>query len=634
MPWASYGMPSIQVSALKAYLRRHGVMAEAAHWFVEIAHAIGFDDYDRLAFPFLECGEAVYSYLYFPEMRKAILQDEWFLENAGRAREARKDLNSAELPLFWSKEFFKKFECLHDRILDRYDWSEYALVGFTLNYGQNLSSLFMAREIKKRNPNIKIIFGGSEASRELGESLVAHFSEIDFTCNGEGEKPLLQLAQALTNGATEAEFRKIKGLIGRDRDGKTWRNPPDQIAAMNELPTPDFSEYFEALEGMPEISVASITTDLPVESSRGCYYACNFCALNLQWDNFRSQDPETMARMMRELSREHGILNFLFMDNITPKNADAIFERVLKDGMDYQFFYEIRANLPRKTLEIMAKAGLKRVQIGIEALSTSLLRKFNKKSRAIHNLQALKNCEELGIVISGNLIVNYPSSTAEEIEETLDHMDYMTHCRPPNSTSEFSLEVGAPDYDNAREKGIEILGNQPEYAKLYPEKLFKSLLLLRQNSCPTTPIPDWSPVETKLAEWNKTYAANAARLGPGVPHLAYRDGGTFLRIEDHRSGNLELYFMNDWERSVYLAGDQITSWPALKRQFSHVGEDELKTFLDFCVENKLMFAEDEFYLSLALTSRPNRRDSRIVTEPRRERITSNQGDIVTPSFTV
>jgi hypothetical protein len=262
------------------------------------------------------------------------------------------------------------------------------------------------------------------------------------------------------------------------------------------------------------------------------------------------------------------------------------------------------------------------------------LKKFNKKSRTIHNLQAFKNCEELGVIMSGNLIVRYPSSTSEEVEETLRHMDYVTHCRPPHSTSEFSLEVGAPDYDHAAERGIEILGNQSRYAKLYPEKIFKSLLLLHQDHRVTTPSADWSPVETKLEEWKKNYEANAARLSPGVLHLGYRDGGTFLRIEDHRSGNLELYFMNDWERDVYLAGDQITSWPALKRQFAHIDEQELKTFLEFCVENKLMFTEDEFYLSLALTSRPDRRDSHTAVGSKQELAPIHQDSEATPSFTV
>jgi hypothetical protein len=116
--------------------------------------------------------------------------------------------------------------------------------------------------------------------------------------------------------------------------------------------------------------------------------------------------------------------------------------------------------------------------------------------------------------------------------------------------------------------------------------------------------------------------------------LLYRDGGTFLRVEDHRSGTLELYFMNDWERGVYLAGDQITSWPALKRQFAHVDEQELKTFLEFCIENKLIFTEDEFYLSLAITARPDRRDSCSLAEPNLERHGSHLSVTDTPSFTV
>ena len=89
-----------------------------------------------------------------------------------------------------------------------------------------------------------------------------------------------------------------------------------------------------------------------------------------------------------------------------------MFREVARSGKDYGFFYEARANLTRETFEIMKKAGLERVQIGIEAMSTSMLEKFRKKARVIHNIQAMKIslsfqlvCDN--VVLSSSTLVRY-----------------------------------------------------------------------------------------------------------------------------------------------------------------------------------------------------------------------------------
>ncbi|MEX1362710.1 MAG: hypothetical protein AB1Z98_06260 [Nannocystaceae bacterium] len=46
MPWQPYYLASTQLAALKSYATDQGIEGvEAAHWYLDIAHALGFDTY-------------------------------------------------------------------------------------------------------------------------------------------------------------------------------------------------------------------------------------------------------------------------------------------------------------------------------------------------------------------------------------------------------------------------------------------------------------------------------------------------------------------------------------------------------------------------------------------------------------
>jgi len=79
------------------------------------------------------------------------------------------------------------------------------------------------------------------------------------------------------------------------------------------------------------------------------------------------------------------------------KESGDIFAGLSTLSKDFSLFAEIRATTPRHILEAMQVAGTHEVQIGIEALSTRLLKKLNKGTTAIQNLEIMKHCEELSI---------------------------------------------------------------------------------------------------------------------------------------------------------------------------------------------------------------------------------------------
>lgn len=607
MPWMSSHMPSIQVAALKQYLAQGGISAEAAYWYLDIAHAFGLDTYATFSEDFIIYNESLYSYLLFPEMRN------WLLNNkhlSSKARQIRKRgiSDRAIIEFSWTQDFFDQFHKFHQKILDRYDWRQYDLVGFTMNFSQNLSSLYMAREIKKRNPSIKVIVGGSDASGQLGASLIQHFKEFDFACNGEGERPLYNLAKALQGDKSLQNFKTIGGLILRCEDGGIQVNPPDQLRSLDELETPSFDEYFDALASYGTLET-DIKVDIPIEGSRGCPFSCSFCALNLQWTNFRSRSPEKVAKSMRELCQRYQNFDLVFTDNITPSNAGDMFEAIAAERIDWKFFYELRANTPWKTLETMKRAGVYLVQVGLEALSTSMLKIFNKKARAITNIHCMKMCEELGIKVSSNLIIDHPLATENEVSETIRNMAFCWAYRPPNNIVEFVLEVGAPDYEQSSQRGYEMIHNQKDYKYIYPDHLYKSLDLINKDFYVAWKPADWERIQKPYKEWIKAYESKREKLETEGGHLLmYQDGGTFLRIQDWRFKNeREIYFLDKIERDVYLFAEDVRPWHSIQQQFSEIPEQDLRRILDSFVKAKLMFEEDGFYLSLAMTKNPYRR---------------------------
>lgn len=253
-------------------------------------------------------------------------------------------------------------------------------------------------------------------------------------------------ARALT-GRSPAELTSIAGLVYRDDAGRVQVNRPDQVTSLDDLPAPDMTPFFVRHHELAQKTGTAGPVTLPLETSRGCYYKCSFSALNVQWQGIRSHSPRWVSSAVRRMTIDHDIRSLFFVDNIAPANAERIFSDVAARAPGIRFFFEMRADAPRRLFETMRRAGLYRVQLGIEALSTSLLRKFNKRTRCITNLQALKTCWELGIEVTGNLITDHPLSTDAEVEETIRNIALARAYPPPDSLSPFALEVGAPDLD-------------------------------------------------------------------------------------------------------------------------------------------------------------------------------------------
>ncbi len=78
-----------------------------------------------------------------------------------------------------------------------------------------------------------------------------------------------------------------------------------------------------------------------------------------------------------------------------------------------------KANVPRKTLEVMKANGLRLLLVGYESGNQKILHNIKKGLLVEVASRFAKDCHELGIIVHGTFILGLPGETRETIQETL-----------------------------------------------------------------------------------------------------------------------------------------------------------------------------------------------------------------------
>jgi ribosomal peptide maturation radical SAM protein 1 len=492
-------------------------------------------------------------------------------------------------------------------MINNTDWESYRLAGFSVCLCQLTSSLYFIRKIKEKAPKLTVVIGGSACAGDLGKDLLRTFSEIDFMVNGEGESPLYELVCLLKDG-NDIKNHPILGVLSGNGEIETVSLSHHQIHKLDALPVPDYDDYFALLKRFT-LNKTFFPT-LPMEISRGCWWknrkgGCAFCNLNLQWQGYRTKSPSRVVTEVDRLTTQYQTLSVTLMDNLLPVNHSGdIFQKLQGLEKDLNLFGEIRASTPLSVLESMHNAGMRKVQIGIEALSSRLLKKMNKGTTAIENVEVMRHCEELGIINTSNLILYFPGSDEQDVNETLRNLDFVFPFYPLK-TSGFWLGFQSPVYNNAEKYGISALFNHPYYKILFPPEISKAGQFMIQGYRGRLQEQKqlWKPVIRKVNAWQKSYAA--LRKGPqSPPALTYEDGKDFLIIRQRRyqAANLT-HRLTGTSRKIYLFCRIRQSVTKTLAHFPKLQEAQLLLFLKMMVRKRLMFEEGGEYLSLAISSK-------------------------------
>lgn len=587
MPWPIFNRPSVQLGTLKAFLETadKAIRVDSLHPYLEVAKILGFKQYVAIS-QNIWISEALYGAICFPE------------QIACQKRLVAAQLRKIGLPnLFDFDEVLRKLITHLVAWAGKVDWSRYDLIGFSVCFSQLLPTLAAVRTIKSLYPRIPVVLGGSICAPEVAASLLNTFPVFDYIISGEGELSLLQLCQVMakTRANLPAGILHKDVIIGQADANSTCGN---QIDDPKRLPVPDYRDYFlELKRNFPE---EPFIPELPVEFSRGCWWGkCSFCNLNLQWSGYRAKQAVQMADEIEELASRHGSLDFSFTDNVLPvAQANIFFEQMARGGRDYSFFAEIRVEQRGEKLAGMANGGLKSAQAGIEALSDTLLKRLGKGATVLENIALMRDAQEAGVALDGNLIIEFPASTDEDVAETLSALEFVMPYRPL-ATAAFFLGHGSPVDKNPKAYGIRSVLH-PNNREIFPAEVLAGLRFLINGWSGDQQYQKkiWQPVVDRVRAWSEFHSTRSAVT---IPPLSYRDGGNFLIIRQEYPGRAVLHHrLRGLSRAIYLECRNGESLTELKKRYPTQNSERLQAFLDDLVHKKLLFASGEKYLALAV----------------------------------
>ena len=600
-PWPLYNRPSIQLGALKAYLQvQHpDVEVHADHAFLKIAASLDYRLYQEIS-ERTWLAEAVYAALLYPQ-RLAVIRKFFNRQVKSGSRIDRASFSKIT-------SVIKKTT---DALIDNIAWQKYRLAGFSVSLCQLTSALYFIKRIKQGYPHLIIAIGGSTFSGTVSPQFFDQFAEVDLVINGEGELPLSQLVGHLEASTGLAQLPPIAGVVTAETvktSGATTRY--QQVKNLSGLPSPDYDDYFKALQSLP--ASQRFFPTLAVETSRGCWWqrptadgqsrGCAFCNLNLQWQGYRTKDPDQVATEIDALTSRYQTLAVSFVDNVLPKRGSReIFNKLIGLKKDLRMFSEIRATAARPELKLMVQAGMQEVQIGIEALSTSLLAKLNKGTTAIQNLEIMRNCETLGLTNYANLILHFPGSDEQDVAETLRSLEFTLPYRPLKAVG-FWLGLGSPVWQCPEAYDIKAVYNHPNWGVLFPKKISTSLKFMTQAYRGDLGYQRkiWRPVEKALKQWQQSYTSLNSEPNKSAS-LNFRDGREFLIIRQRRlKAEAINHRLVGTSRLIYLYCQHHRSINDIRDCFPAFAEDKIVAFLKMMVNKKLMYEEKDRYLSLAI----------------------------------
>lgn len=165
------------------------------------------------------------------------------------------------------------------------------------------------------------------------------------------------------------------------------------------------------------------------DAGRGCPFLCSFCTIiNVQGRKSRYRNADDVERIIRD-NVHQGIKRFFITDDNFARNRnwEAIFDRLieLRERESIQFNLVLQVDtmchkIPR-FIEKSAKAGVKRVFIGLENINPESLvgtkKKQNKITEYRKNLQAWKQARVFTIA---GYILGFPNDTPESIMRDIE----------------------------------------------------------------------------------------------------------------------------------------------------------------------------------------------------------------------
>jgi radical SAM superfamily enzyme YgiQ (UPF0313 family) len=288
------------------------------------------------------------------------------------------------------------------------------VVGFSTYIWNRSYNNVLARELKKRNKDILIFFGGPEPPI-TDPNFFEKFPYIDLAVKQEGEITFKKILETVM--VKGSSFKAIPGLIIND-NGKVFDTGPGvRIEKLDQIPSPYLTGVFDDLmRKHPEIR-----WNATLETNRGCPYACTFCDWgSLTYNKVKKFD---LQRVFDELEwiGSHGLdfisltdANFGIFAERDSLIADKLIAVQKKYGNPKAYTIAWAKNQKQEVVDIVRKlifeGGSKMgLNLSVQSMDDNVLDIIKRKNLEMNKIEEVfELCEKYSIPLYTELILGLP----------------------------------------------------------------------------------------------------------------------------------------------------------------------------------------------------------------------------------
>lgn len=298
--------------------------------------------------------------------------------------------------------------------------------------------------IKNKYPNIKFIYGGHGAQREL--FLTETKVKLDYIVKGYADTSFIKLLKHIESN-TPVDTKNINGTyIIEDKFF------PDTF---------NFSKHATVYQPHDVVLSGEV---LPIETNRGCMYNCTFCDFPLRGRKRNNSDyhttEENLYQSFVDNYNKYKVTKYSIVDDTFNETTDKLrmFNKtVKKTNIPLEFSAWARLDLignDFEQIDLLIDSGVKSLWFGIESLNDQSLHAIRKKYSGDFTKKTLLEIRKRAgpdFRIYASFILGLPGETKETIDEW---MHWVIHESPIDF-----IEV----------RGLNILDNQRSWPSSFAQ---------------------------------------------------------------------------------------------------------------------------------------------------------------------
>ena len=269
------------------------------------------------------------------------------------------------------------------------------------------------------------IIGGYQPT--LAPEYVTKHPAIDYVVRGEGEHTFRELIEYLDGNKVSKSIKEIDGISYKNNEGRILHNKDRKLEPnLDNFPMP----RRDLLDDRKYVYLGARVAQL--ESSRGCPHNCKFCCIIKMWRNsdrrvtYRTKSTKRIIQEIYDIDWKNDFI-FFCEDNFTikVKRTKNILENIIRSGVPNKMLFSCQSRVDTLyrnpwLIDLMHKAGMRQVFLGIESVHQQSLDAMNKKNTTPDMVRhVVSSLQDRGISIFGGVIIGFPGETKTMVRQNI-----------------------------------------------------------------------------------------------------------------------------------------------------------------------------------------------------------------------